>query len=93
MDRPEQSVVDGSKASPKDLPSVDRMLRSPAGQALERRLAAAAAPEAERVAHAGQEAAGGFRHPIDPGFGALHGARCKRFDAVPGPAGRVLGRV
>ena len=34
MDRPEQSVVDGSKARPKDLPSVDRMLRSPAGQAL-----------------------------------------------------------
>jgi L-seryl-tRNA(Ser) seleniumtransferase len=34
MARPEQSVVDGSKASPKDLPSVDRMLRSPAGHAL-----------------------------------------------------------
>ena len=29
MARPEQSVVDGSKASPKDLPSVDRLLRLP----------------------------------------------------------------
>jgi len=34
MQRPEQSVVDGSKASPKDLPSVDRLLRAPAGGAL-----------------------------------------------------------
>jgi L-seryl-tRNA(Ser) seleniumtransferase len=34
MARPEQSVVDGSKASPKDLPSVDRLLRSPTGRAL-----------------------------------------------------------
>ncbi|MFM7531582.1 MAG: L-seryl-tRNA(Sec) selenium transferase, partial [Rubrivivax sp.] len=40
MARPEQSVVDGSKApadrpaAPKDLPSVDRLLRSPAGAAL-----------------------------------------------------------
>jgi L-seryl-tRNA(Ser) seleniumtransferase len=34
MDRPAQSVVDGSKASPKDLPSVDRLLRAPAGAAL-----------------------------------------------------------
>ena len=31
MTRPEQSVVDGSKASPKDLPSVDALLRSPLG--------------------------------------------------------------
>lgn len=31
MTRPEQSVVDGSKASPKDLPSVDALLRSPRG--------------------------------------------------------------
>ena len=28
MERPEQSVVDGSKASPKDLPSIDRLLRA-----------------------------------------------------------------
>ena len=34
MDRPTQSVVDGSKASPKDLPSTDRLLRLPAGAAL-----------------------------------------------------------
>lgn len=34
MDRPAQSVVDGSKASPKDLPSIDRLLRSPEGAAL-----------------------------------------------------------
>ncbi|MFZ4649448.1 MAG: L-seryl-tRNA(Sec) selenium transferase [Rubrivivax sp.] len=34
MQRPEQSVVDGSKASPKDLPSVDRLLRAPVGGAL-----------------------------------------------------------
>ncbi|MBL0094516.1 MAG: hypothetical protein IPP50_20810 [Piscinibacter sp.] len=30
MKRPHESVVDGSKALPKDLPSVDRLLRSPA---------------------------------------------------------------
>jgi L-seryl-tRNA(Ser) seleniumtransferase len=30
MQRPEQSVVDGSKASPKDLPSIDRLLRAAA---------------------------------------------------------------
>ena len=34
MARPEQSVVDGSKASPKDLPSIDRLLRVPAVAAL-----------------------------------------------------------
>lgn len=32
--RPEQSVVDGSKATPKDLPSIDRLLRLPAVAAL-----------------------------------------------------------
>ncbi len=32
--RPEQSVVDGSKARPQDLPSIDRLLREPAGAAL-----------------------------------------------------------
>lgn len=34
MDRPAQSVVDGSKASPKDLPSIDRLLRSSEGMSL-----------------------------------------------------------
>jgi L-seryl-tRNA(Ser) seleniumtransferase len=34
MAGPEQSVVDGSKASPKDLASVDRLLREPAVQSL-----------------------------------------------------------
>ena len=34
MDRPAQSVVDGSKARPKDLHSIDRLLRAPAGVAL-----------------------------------------------------------
>ena len=34
MQRPAQSVVDGSKASPKDLPSIDRLLRSSTGTAL-----------------------------------------------------------
>ncbi|MBM3406165.1 MAG: L-seryl-tRNA(Sec) selenium transferase [Betaproteobacteria bacterium] len=34
MHRPTQSVVDGSKASPKDLPSIDRLLRSSTGAAL-----------------------------------------------------------
>lgn len=34
MSRPTESVVDGSQASPKDLPSVDRLLRDPAAQAL-----------------------------------------------------------
>ncbi len=34
MARPAESVVDGSKASPKDLPSVDRLLRQPAALAL-----------------------------------------------------------
>lgn len=34
MQGPAQSVVDGSKASPKDLPSIDRLLRSSTGAAL-----------------------------------------------------------
>jgi len=34
MARPAESVVDGSKASPKELPSVDRLLRTPRVQAL-----------------------------------------------------------
>jgi L-seryl-tRNA(Ser) seleniumtransferase len=34
MKRPHESVVDGSKALPKDLPSVDRLLRQPAPAAL-----------------------------------------------------------
>ena len=34
MARSEESVVDGSRASPKDLPSVDRLLREPAVAAL-----------------------------------------------------------
>ena len=34
MARPDESVVDGSKARPKDLPSVDRLLRLPAVAAL-----------------------------------------------------------
>jgi len=34
MDGPDESVVDGSKASPKDLPSVDRLLREPQVAAL-----------------------------------------------------------
>ncbi|MFZ4759700.1 MAG: L-seryl-tRNA(Sec) selenium transferase [Burkholderiaceae bacterium] len=34
MTRPSSSVVDGAKASPKDLPSVDRLLRASAGAAL-----------------------------------------------------------
>ena len=32
--KPEESVVHGSKARPQDLPSIDRLLRSPAGAAL-----------------------------------------------------------
>jgi L-seryl-tRNA(Ser) seleniumtransferase len=34
MDRPTESVVDGSTASPKDLPAVDRLLRLPQASAL-----------------------------------------------------------
>jgi L-seryl-tRNA(Ser) seleniumtransferase len=34
MDKPVESVVHGSKATPKDLPSTDRLLRSPAAAAL-----------------------------------------------------------
>ena len=34
MARPAESVVDGSKASPKDLPGVDRLLREPEAAAL-----------------------------------------------------------
>ena len=30
MSRPPESVVDGSKARPQDLPSIDRLLRRPA---------------------------------------------------------------
>ncbi len=34
MRAPHESIVDGSKATPKDLPSIDRLLRGAAGQAL-----------------------------------------------------------
>ena len=34
MEQPAESVVDGSKASPKDLPGVDRLLREPEASAL-----------------------------------------------------------
>ena len=34
MDRPDESIVHGSKATPKDLPSIDRLLQRPAVRAL-----------------------------------------------------------
>ncbi len=95
MGRPAESVVDGSKASPEALPSIDRLLRAPAIEALRAEHGhTLVAGEARALLDAlRSRAVAGTLAAVDLAPDALHAALAARIDARLAPRMRRVANL